>query len=79
MSIYAGNQGHLDDVPRSEVPQWETGFLTFIRDQKPEIRKIIAETKDLDPATMEALNQAIKEYRAQYATRKQGAREVVRV
>ncbi len=79
MSIYAGNQGHLDDVPRPEVPQWESGFLTFMSDQKPEIRKKIAETKDLDATTMEALNQAIKEYRAQYSTRKKGGREVVRV
>ena len=50
MSIYAGNQGHLDDVPRTEVAAWEKGFLTFMREQKPEIRKKIAETKDLDDA-----------------------------
>ncbi len=27
MSIYAGTQGHLDDVPRADVPRWETAFL----------------------------------------------------
>jgi F-type H+-transporting ATPase subunit alpha len=79
LSIYAGTRGHLDDVPRTEVAQWEKGFLTFIRDQKPEIRKKIAETRDLDDAGMEAINQAIKEYKAQYATRKKETREVVRV
>jgi F-type H+-transporting ATPase subunit alpha len=79
LSIYAGNQGHLDDVPRTEVAQWEKGFLTFMRDQKPEIRQKIAETKDLDGATMEAINAAIKEYKAQYATRRAEKRETVRV
>ena len=79
LSIYAGTRGHLDEVPRTEVAQWEKGFLTFMRDQKPEIRKKIAETKDLDDAGMEAINQAIKEYKAQYATRKKESREVVRV
>ncbi|MEX2140472.1 MAG: F0F1 ATP synthase subunit alpha [Pirellulales bacterium] len=78
-SIYAGTRGHLDDVPRTEVAQWEKGFLTFMRDQKPEIRKKIVDTKDLDEAGMEAINQAIKEYKAQYATRKKETREVVRV
>jgi F-type H+-transporting ATPase subunit alpha len=79
LSIYAGTRGHLDDVPRTEVAQWEKGFLTFMRDQKPEIRKKIVETKDLDEAGMEAINQAIKEYKGQYATRKQEKREVARV
>jgi F-type H+-transporting ATPase subunit alpha len=79
LSIFAGNQGHLDDVPRTEVAQWEKGFLTFMRDQKPEIRNRIAETKDLDDASMQAINQAIKEYKAQYAARKSEKREVVRV
>jgi F-type H+-transporting ATPase subunit alpha len=79
MSIYAGNQGFLDDVPRLEVAPWEQGFLTFMRDQKPEIRQAIAEKKDLDAVTMEALGQAIKEYKQQYATRKKEKRETVRV
>ena len=30
MSIYAGTQGHLDDVPRADVSRWETAFLNFI-------------------------------------------------
>jgi hypothetical protein len=50
-----------------------------MRDQKPEIRQAIAEKKDLDASTMEALNNAIKEYKQQYATRKKEKRETVRV
>ena len=59
MSIYAGTQGHFDKVPRNEVAAWEKAFLTFMQDQKPEVRKKIAETKDLDADTMKALDAAI--------------------
>ena len=43
--IYAGTRGYLDKVPVNEVPQWEKQFLTFMRDQKPEIRQKIEETQ----------------------------------
>ena len=52
--IYAGTRGHLDKVPVNRVQEWEKKFLHVHADQKPEIRKAIAETKDLtddiDPA-----------------------------
>jgi F-type H+-transporting ATPase subunit alpha len=70
LSIFAGTRGHLDDVPVGEVAAWEQAFLTFMRDQKPEIRKKIADTKDLDDATMDALAKAIAEFKSQFATRK---------
>ena len=47
--IYAGTRGHLDKVPVKEVPAWEKAFITFIRDQKPEIRKKIAMTTTPGP------------------------------
>jgi F-type H+-transporting ATPase subunit alpha len=70
MSVYAGNQGHLDKVPRNQVAAWEKAFLTFIRDQKSEIRKKIADTKDLDAETMKALNAAIAAFQSQWSARK---------
>ncbi|MBI2824700.1 MAG: F0F1 ATP synthase subunit alpha [Planctomycetia bacterium] len=73
MIIYAGTRGHLDKVPRLQVADWEKEFLTFMREQKSEIRQKIADTKklDIDKATdtnaeMEA---AIAEFQAQYATK----------
>ncbi len=67
MSIYAGTRGYLDQVPRNQVLDWEKSFLTFIRDQKPEIRNKIAETKDLDADTEKALVAAIKDFQTQWA------------
>ncbi|HZZ27185.1 MAG TPA: F0F1 ATP synthase subunit alpha [Pirellulales bacterium] len=66
LSIYAGNQGHLDQVPRNQVAAWEKAYLTFIKDQKPEIRKKIADTKDLDADTMKALDVAIEQFKTQF-------------
>ncbi|HEV3415877.1 MAG TPA: F0F1 ATP synthase subunit alpha [Pirellulales bacterium] len=68
--IFAGNGGHLDDVPLNRVAEWERDFLTFMRDQKSAIRNKIADTKDLDDATMSALSAAIGEFKAQFATKK---------
>jgi F-type H+/Na+-transporting ATPase subunit alpha len=67
MSVYAGNQGHLDQVPRNQVAAWEKAFLTFIKDQKPDIRKKISDTKDLDADTMKALDAAIEQFKTQFA------------
>jgi F-type H+-transporting ATPase subunit alpha len=70
LSIYAGTRGHLDKVPISEVGRWEREFLTFMRDQKPEIRSKIVETKDLDSETEKALIAAIGEFQLQFAPTK---------
>jgi F-type H+-transporting ATPase subunit alpha len=70
LSIYAGTRGHLDKVPRPEVAAWEQDFLRFMREQKFEIRNKIAETQKLDDDTAAALEKAIVEFQAQYATKK---------
>jgi F-type H+-transporting ATPase subunit alpha len=77
MVIYAGNQGHLDSVPRTEVAAWEKAFLTFIKDQKPEVRQKIADTKDLDGESMKALDVAIATFKSQWKVKKP-AKELAR-
>ncbi len=67
LSIYAGTRGHLDAVPRDQVADWEKGFLTFIRDQIPELRNRIVETKELDGESERQLEAAIAEYKRQRA------------
>jgi F-type H+-transporting ATPase subunit alpha len=77
MIIFAGTRGHLDKIARTDVAKWEKQFLTFMRDQKPEIRQKIQETGDLDEATMTAVTQAIGEFQAQFASQK-GAQPTAR-
>ena len=73
MSIYAGTRGHLDDVKREDVADWEKGFLTFIRDQVPELRTRIDQSKELDGESERQLEAAIAEYKRQRATKAGGA------
>ncbi|HEV7221109.1 MAG TPA: F0F1 ATP synthase subunit alpha, partial [Pirellulales bacterium] len=73
LSIYAGTRGHLDKIPRERVAEWEKGFLTFVREQKSEIRKKIEDTKKLDDDTAAALEAAIVDFQKQFSGKKQEA------
>ena len=64
--IFAGTRGHLDKIPRTEVAAWENQFLTFMRDQKSEIRDKIMQTRDLDDAAMKDVTAAIGEFQKQF-------------
>jgi F-type H+-transporting ATPase subunit alpha len=72
LSIYAGTRGHLDDVKRDEVADWEKGFLTFVRDQVPELRKRIDESKEIDAEGERQLEAAIADFKRQRATKAGG-------
>ena len=39
MVIYAGTKGYLDKIPRNQVAAWENQFLTFMREQRAEVRR----------------------------------------
>jgi F-type H+-transporting ATPase subunit alpha len=64
--IYAGTRGHLDKVPVNRVQEWEKTFLTFMADQKPEVRNVIAESKDLSDDTIQQIEASIKEFNTQH-------------
>ena len=65
--IYAGTRGHLDNVAVSDVREWEEQFITFMQDQKPEIRNELMEKHDLDDALTEKVEAALKEFATQFA------------
>jgi F-type H+-transporting ATPase subunit alpha len=72
LSIYAGTRGHLDEVKRDEVADWEKGFLTFVRDQVPELRARIDQSKELDAESERQLEAAIAEFKRQRAAKGTG-------
>ncbi len=77
LSIYAGTRGHLDKVPLPQVREWEQAFLTFMREQKSEVRKKIADSKDIeiDKATDRnpELEACIQEFQQQWAGKHRSA------
>jgi F-type H+/Na+-transporting ATPase subunit alpha len=66
MSIFAGTQGHLDDVPRADVSRWETSFMNFINDRKPEVRAALEREQKMTPKIEADLTSAIAAFKAQF-------------
>ena len=63
VSIWAGTNGYLDDVPQEDVGRFEREFLDYIQREQSGIYDAIRETKDLTDDTASALKQAIDEFR----------------
>jgi F-type H+-transporting ATPase subunit alpha len=59
VSIFAGNEGFLDDIPASKVRDFEEKLLDFADKNYQEIFMEIAEKKILSDALKESLKQAI--------------------
>lgn len=64
--IFAGTRGYLDKVPVERVQEWEDKFLTFMHDQKPEVRKAIGDKKDLTDDIVEMITKSINEFNQQH-------------
>lgn len=73
-SIYAGTRGHLDAVKREDVATWEKEFLTFVRDQVPDLRARVVTSNELDAEGERMLEAAIAEFKRQWAARESGAK-----
>ena len=56
-------QGYLDEVPVKEVSRWETEFLTFMREQKAEVRAALDQEKKLTAAIVADLKAASTEFK----------------
>ena len=72
MLIYAGTEGHLDEVPVTEIARWEEGFLSFMQDKKKDVWDLLeknlnngdamkSKNKDTDETT-KAVVAAIDEF-----------------
>ena len=53
MIIFAGNSGGLDKVDRKQVQAWEEQFLKFMKEQKPEVRELLAKEKKMTDEVIE--------------------------
>jgi len=66
MIIFAGAKGFLDKVAQKQVAAWETQFLRFMGEQKPETRAALVKERKLTPAIEQQLNEAIGVFQAQF-------------
>jgi F-type H+-transporting ATPase subunit alpha len=70
ISIFAGTQGYFDAVPVKQVARAEKELLSFMREQKPEVRDKLIEAKELTGPIEQQLRAALEEFKKQFAAGK---------
>jgi F-type H+/Na+-transporting ATPase subunit alpha len=68
VSIWAGSNGYLDDVPVEDVRRFETDFLDFLKRSHGGILQTIRESNVLAEDTVSALKEAVEEFRKGFET-----------
>ena len=68
VSIWAGGNGYLDDVPIEDIGRFETEFLDYLRRSHAGILQTIRESLDLSEDTITALKDAVEEFRKVFET-----------
>jgi F-type H+/Na+-transporting ATPase subunit alpha len=67
ISVWAGTNGHFDDVPVSDVLRFESELLDHLR-RRTDILTTIAETGGWDDDTANAVAKAIADFKGQFRT-----------
>jgi len=62
--IYAAVNGHLDNLEVKNIAKWESGFLKYMEDMKPEILEKLLKTKDLSEEIEQEIKNALSEFQA---------------
>jgi F-type H+-transporting ATPase subunit alpha len=68
VSIWAGSNGYLDDVPVEDISRFETDFLDYLRRSHAGILQAIRESLALPEDTVTALKDAVEEFRKGFET-----------
>ncbi|MCB0320079.1 MAG: F0F1 ATP synthase subunit alpha [Bdellovibrionales bacterium] len=66
ISIYAVNEGYVDDLEISQVRPFEKGLHRYLKANKADLLKSLEEKKSLEADIVEGLNEAISEYLAEF-------------
>jgi len=63
VSIYAGTQGYLDDLPVDKVSEFERLMLDYFRAKAPELLEAIKQTGELSGEVEEKLRRTIEDFK----------------
>jgi F-type H+-transporting ATPase subunit alpha len=66
MAIFAGTRGYLDKIDRRQVLAWEQQFLTFMREQRPEVRNALIKERKLSKDLEQQLVAAVEAFQPQF-------------
>ena len=68
ISVWAGTNGHFDDVPVTDILRFETELMSYLR-HRTDILSTIAETGNWDDDTANAVAKAIADFKGQFHAR----------
>lgn len=66
--LFAGTQGHLDDLPIESVKKFEDEFIRYIRESKEDLRTELRGNKALDDTLKDKLTKALEEFKEGFQT-----------
>ncbi len=66
VSIFAGTNGYLDEIPLEHVQRFERELLEMMQLRNADLLKTIADTKDLSEQTQKSLHEIIKNFVASF-------------
>jgi len=66
VSIWAGANGYLDDVPIAAVRKFEQEWLAFIEKSYPEVAHNIRNAKQISDEDVKRLNEAAKAFKSRF-------------
>ncbi len=67
VSLYAGVNGYMDDIPKDKVGEFETDFLKFMRSANADVLAAIRDTGKMDDASTQKLVKAINDFKSTFA------------
>jgi F-type H+-transporting ATPase subunit alpha len=68
VSIWAGTNGEMDQVPVEDIRRFEKELLDHLRQSDSGVLAAIRTTKDLTDDTVDAMRQAVREFRSRFVT-----------
>ncbi|MFQ5657519.1 MAG: F0F1 ATP synthase subunit alpha [Candidatus Methylomirabilales bacterium] len=71
--VFAGVNGHVDDMAVGELRAFEQGLYRFVEGRYPEINRELNETKLIGDELRQKIDQAIREYKEEFKAQKPAA------
>ncbi len=69
ISIFAGSKGYLDDLPLSQVAEFERRMLTHVRDEFPEVWQALTDKKEMTDDVADKLREIISNFKTQFTSK----------
>jgi F-type H+-transporting ATPase subunit alpha len=70
VTIFAGVNGHVDDLPVEALRAFEQGLTRFVEGRYPEIYRELHAKREIGEELRRKIEQAIREYKEEFKTQK---------